>query len=76
MNLFRHYKIIAIWPVIISVIRINETMKALYKIKESKLMSFYLNKNAWISFILNLPFKNITNVALNLEEVPTKCLGL
>lgn len=39
-------------------------------------MPFYLNKNAWIYFILNLPFKNITNVALNLEEVPTKCLGL
>lgn len=51
-------------------------MKALYKIKESKLMPFYLNKNAWIYLILNLPFKNITNVALNLEEVPTKSLGL
>lgn len=39
-------------------------------------MPFYLNKNAWIYFILSLPSKNITNIALNLEEVPTKCLGL
>lgn len=47
MNPFRYFKIIAIWPVIISVIRINKTMKSFYRIKESRIMPFYLNKNAW-----------------------------
>lgn len=47
MNLLRHFKITAIWPVIISVIRINETMKYLYRINQLRLMQFYLNKNAW-----------------------------
>lgn len=47
MNLFRHFKIIVILSVIISVIRINETMKYLFRIKELRLMLFYLNKNVW-----------------------------
>lgn len=47
MNLFRHFKITVILSVIISVIRINETMKSLFRIKELRLMLFYLNKNVW-----------------------------